>query len=224
MTFSIVARCETSRQLGVAAVTAMPAVGKLVCYAWPGAGAVATQARVNPYLGIDGVRLLREGMTAAEALQRLKSEDPRFDLRQVALVDASGRTAAWTGSGCPDWAGDLSQEGFSVQGNRLAGPQVLEATARAFVEGRDLPLVDRLMAALEAGVAMGGDTKGEHSANVYVVDTEEYPLWDIRVDEHRNPIGELRRLYKVVGHQLLPQIKKMSTRANPAGEHGEEVA
>ncbi|GAA0569398.1 DUF1028 domain-containing protein [Caenispirillum bisanense] len=224
MTFSLVARCPRSGQIGVAAATAMPAVGKLLTHARAGLGAVATQARLNPYLGIDGLRHLAAGLTAAEVVERLCRDDPRIATRQMAVVDAAGRTSAWTGPDCPDWAGSLAGEGFSVQGNRLAGPHVLEAMAAAFLADRALPLAERFLAALEAGVESGGDTKGEQSATIYIMDTEEYPLWDIRVDQHERPVVELHRLHDIFRDQLLPHIKKMPTRANPAGEAGEDDA
>lgn len=224
MTFSLVARCQKTGQFGVAAATAMPAVGKLLTHAFTGVGAVATQARLNPYLGIDGLDLLRQGMTAGEVVERLKQQDPRHDLRQFAVVDPAGGCGAWTGSGCPGWAGHHLDDGFSVQGNRLAGPEVLRAAAETFKALFDQPLDKRLVEALAAGDAAGGDTKGERSATIYVVDTEEYPLWDIRVDEHARPVEELRRLHSVFSQDLVPEIRRMPTRANPAGEHGEHVA
>jgi uncharacterized Ntn-hydrolase superfamily protein len=224
MTFSIVARCQKTGQFGVAAATAMPAVGKLLTHAFTGVGAVATQARLNPYLGIDGLELLRQGLAAAEVVELLKQRDPRSDLRQFAVVDPSGETAAWTGSGCPDWAGHHLDDGFSVQGNRIAGPQVLRAAATAFKQWGEWPLDKRLVEALTAGDEAGGDTKGERSATIYIVASEEYPLWDIRVDEHDRPVEELRRLHGVFQDELVPEIVKMPTRANPAGEHGEHVA
>ncbi|WP_274425252.1 DUF1028 domain-containing protein [Chelativorans sp. YIM 93263] len=224
MTFSIVAKCAKTGQFGIAAATAMPAVGKLLTHAFTGVGAVATQARLNPYLGVDGLDLLRQGLSADEVVERLKHRDPRADLRQFAVVDASGGRAAWTGSGCPDWSGHHLDDGFTVQGNRLAGPHVLRAAAETFKQMADSPLDKRLVEALTAGDQAGGDTKGERSATVYVVDTEEYPLWDIRVDEHERPVEELRRLHDVFSRDLLPQILKMPTRANPAGEFGEDVA
>lgn len=224
MTFSLVAKCRRTGQFGIAAATAMPAVGKLLTHAFAGAGAVATQARINPYLGIDGLEHLRKGLAAEAVIEMLKQEDPRMDLRQVAVVDAAGRTAAWTGEGCPGFAGHHQGDGFSVQGNRLAGPRVLQAAAETFTSLFDRPLDERLVHALAAGDAEGGDRKEERSATIYVVDTEEYPLWDIRVDEHERPIEELRRLHEIFRTDLLPQIKRMPSRANPAGEHGEETA
>lgn len=151
MTFSIIARCPHSGQFGVAAATAMPAVGKLLSHAAAGAGAVATQAQVNPYLGLDGLDMLRHGLSAQEALQRLRSSDPCMELRQCALIDARGDTVCWTGDKCIPWAGSLTGEQFSVQGNRLVGPQVLEAVAGAFRQAPERPLIERLIEALAAG-------------------------------------------------------------------------
>ncbi|HEX6245709.1 MAG TPA: DUF1028 domain-containing protein [Polyangiales bacterium] len=217
MTLSIVARCSSTGQFGVAAITAVPAVGKLLAHAAARTGAIATQARVNPYLGIDGIALLRDELNADEVLQRLKGADPRIEARQLAIVDAEGRTAAFTGCECLAWAGALAGEGFSVQGNRLEGPAVLEAAATAFRQHAAMPLPARLIEALVAGYAAGGDRHDEESAAVYVVDTEDYPLWDVRVDQHAQPLAELRRLYAVFRERLLPEILRMPTRANPAG-------
>ncbi|MGE8295494.1 MAG: DUF1028 domain-containing protein [Pseudomonas sp.] len=222
MTFSIIARCPHSGQFGVAAATAMPAVGKLLSHAAAGAGAVATQAQVNPYLGLDGLDMLRHGLSAQEALQRLRSSDPCMELRQCALIDARGDTVCWTGDKCIPWAGSLTGEQFSVQGNRLVGPQVLEAVAGAFRQAPERPLIERLIEALAAGDRCGGDRHGESSAVIYVVDQEEYPLWDIRVDHHLDPIAELRRLHDVFAREVLPEILAMPTRDNPAGKAAED--
>ncbi|PIA67696.1 DUF1028 domain-containing protein [Pseudomonas sediminis] len=222
MTFSIVARCPRTGQFGVAAATAMPAVGKLLSHAAAGAGAVATQAQVNPYLGLDGLALLRQGLSAKEALERLKGTDPCMELRQCALIDAQGDSLCWTGDKCLPWAGSLSGEQFSVQGNRLVGPQVLDAVAEAFRHAEERPLIERLIEALAAGDRCGGDRHGESSAVIYVVDQEEYPLWDIRVDHNLDPVAELRRLHKVFAREVLPEILAMPTRDNPAGLAAED--
>ncbi|MDH1209731.1 DUF1028 domain-containing protein [Pseudomonas chengduensis] len=222
MTFSIVARCPRSGQFGVAAATAMPAVGKLLSHAAAGAGAVATQALVNPYLGLDGLALLRQGLSAKEVLERLKATDPCMELRQCALIDAQGDSLCWTGDKCLPWAGSLSGEQFSVQGNRLVGPQVLDAVAEAFRHAEKRPLIERLIEALAAGDRCGGDRHGESSAVIYVVDQEAYPLWDIRVDHHLDPVAELRRLHKVFAREVLPEILAMPTRDNPAGLAAED--
>lgn len=224
MTFSLVARCARTGQFGVAAATAVPAIGKLLTHAAPGIGAVATQAQLNPYLGIDGLRHLRDGLAAAEVRERLICEDPRIALRQFAVIDREGRTAPFTGAECLGWAGSLEGEDFSVQGNRLAGEQVLTHAASVFERMRGKSLAERFLEALAAGDAVGGDRKGEISATIYIMDTEEYPLWDIRVDAHPDPIRELRRLYRIFEEQLLPEIRKMPTRANPAGSADERTA
>lgn len=218
MTFSIIARCTRTGQFGLGAVTAMPAVGKLVTYAFPKIGAVATQALVNPYLGIDGIELLRNGLDARQVLERLMHNDPEIELRQFAVMDGSGTSAVWTGSTCLDWAGHAVFPNLCIQGNRLTGADVIPAVREAFDAHADLPLAGRLVEALAAGDAHGGDRKKEHSATIYVVEREEYPLWDIRIDEHDDPIGELRRVYGVFGRELLPHIRRMSTRRNPMGE------
>lgn len=222
MTFSIVARCPRTGQFGVAAATAMPAVGKLLSHAAAGAGAVATQALVNPYLGLDGLALLRQGLSAKEVLERLKATDPCMELRQCALIDAQGDSLCWTGDKCLPWAGSLSGEQFSVQGNRLVGPQVLDAVAEAFRHADKRPLIERLIEALAAGDRCGGDRHGESSAVIYVVDQEAYPLWDIRVDHHLDPVAELRRLHDVFAREVLPEILAMPTRDNPAGKAAED--
>jgi len=222
MTFSIIARCERSGQFGVAAVTALPAVGKLVTHAHPGAGAVATQARLNPYLGIDGVALLQEGLSADAVRSRLVEADPRIEARQFAVIDAEGRTATFTGIECLDWAGSREGPGYSIQGNRLAGEHVIDSIAVVMDRDPMLALAERLIDALEAGAMAGGDTKGARSSTIYIVDREEYPLWDIRVDEHDRPIEELRRLHGIFKRELLPEICRMPSRADPGGSNEED--
>jgi uncharacterized Ntn-hydrolase superfamily protein len=221
MTFSLVARCARTGQFGIAAVTAVPAVGKLLTHAAAGVGAVATQARVNPYLGIDGLDLLRQGLSAGAVHEALLTTDPAIHFRQFAVIDREGHTAVFTGEACLDWCGSLQRDGFSVQGNRLAGPHVLTRAADRFEVMPDEPLADRLLEALAEGVAAGGDVKGEVSATVYVMDTEAYPLWDIRVDHHLEPLTELRRLHEVFREKVVPEIRDMPTRENPAGTEGE---
>ena len=224
MTFSLIARCPDTGLFGIGAATAVPAVGKLLTHAQGGVGAVATQAKLNPYLGIDGLRLLQHGRTAPEVLQILSSEDPRAESRQFAVIDREGGTAAWTGKDCIPWAGAVQHRDFSVQGNRLAGPHVLDAMARAYQDSAGKPLDERLMEALEAGDKAGGDIKGERSATIYIVGAEEYPLWDIRVDANPDPFTELRRLHDIFRRKLIPEIRDMPTRANPAGEPAERDA
>jgi uncharacterized Ntn-hydrolase superfamily protein len=221
MTCSIVARCPRTNQFGVAATTAVPAVGKLLTHAAPNAGAIATQARLNPYLGIDGMRFLEQGYSARETLDRLIASDPRAQARQVAVLDGNAGTAVWTGNECLDWAGSIERAGFSVQGNRLAGPEVLDAMVSAFMKKPEASLDERFIETLEAAIAAGGDREGEISATIFIMDTEEYPLWDIRADHHTNPVKELRRLHTVFAEEVLPEIRAMPTRAEPGGSETE---
>lgn len=213
MTFSIVARCVRSGQFGVAAGTELPAVGKLLAYASAGAGAVATQGTVNPYLGIDGVRLLTlEGKTARDVMEEVLSRDPAAQHRQLALVDRHGGFAQWTGRECKPWAGERRGADFAVQGNLLEGPEVLDAAAASMEASGDQPLVERLFAALVAGEAKGGDRRGTRSATILVMEKNEYPLWDVRVDDHPQPMEELRRLMVVFAESLVPMIRHMPNR------------
>jgi len=212
MTFSVVARCARTGKCGVGAATAATAVGKLASHAMARNGAVATQALINPYIGYDGLRLLEHGHSARDTLNLLLANDPHPEQRQVGIVDREGNTAAWTGAENIAWAGDRQGRGFSVQGNRLAGPQVLEAVIDVMHATEDKELAERLLLAIEAGDAEGGDLKGERSSNIFVFDREEYPQWDIRVDDHDEPVRELRRLFHLFQDELLPHMERMPTR------------
>ncbi|WP_062225794.1 DUF1028 domain-containing protein [Aureimonas frigidaquae] len=212
MTLSIVAKCPRSRQFGVAAATEMPAVGKFLSYAFPAFGACATQALVNPYLGIDGCKLLSLSVSAEGTVKTVLEDDPQREQRQFAAVDKEGRSYAFTGSQCLPFAGHRTGPNASVQGNRLAGPQVLDAMLAAFETDVGDDLVNRLIAALAAGIYAGGDQAGERSANVYIVAEEEYPLWDIRVDDHPDVVAELRRLRDVFREELYPHVLDMPSR------------
>lgn len=221
MTLSIIARCAQTGQFGISATTALPAVGKLLDHAHTGLGAVATQGKLNPYLGIDGIRLLEQGRTAREVVDELSRADDMAARRQFAVIDSRGETAVWTGDCCKDYAGSIEGDGFSVQGNRLTDRGVIEAAARSYEAHRGAPLVERLLNSLAAGVDAGGDRLGEQSASILVVADQEYPLWDIRVDQHDRPIVELVRLKQVFQEELYPHILLMPTRENPAGQPGE---
>lgn len=217
MTFSVVARCARTGQLGVAIATAIPGVGALCCAARARTGVVATQAWVNPYLGGDGLDLLGSGVAAEDAVQTLVAADPGRDDRQLLVADAAGGAAAWTGTSCTGWAGHRTGASFAVAGNMLTGPEpVARMTEAMGVEGVE-PLAERLLAALEAGQAAGGDRRGRQSAALLVVDREAYPAVDLRVDEHHEPVGELRRVWEVARRQLLPFVATLPTRADPHG-------
>lgn len=217
-TFSISARCVRTGMLGVAVSTAVPGVGGICPFVQPGLGAVATQSWVNPYLGIDGLALLAQGMTAQETLDKLLADDPGRDVRQLGIVDGAGRSAAWTGPQCTAWFGHITGPDFSVQGNMLVGERTIQAMAEAFTGSHALPLPERLVGVLEAGQAAGGDKRGRQSAALLVHDKEEYPYASLRVDDHPYPVAELRRVFEVARHQLLPFMEGMPTRENPVRE------
>lgn len=205
MTFSIVAWDPDTGMTGVAVATKHLAVGALVPHAKAGIGAIATQAQTNPLLGIRGLRIL-ERRTAAESIYDetpadavidilLRDDDQRHE-RQVHLVDHNGHTAAWTGKDCVDWAGHFTFQNFSVAGNMLVGEETLLAMAEAYQYSHGVGFCDRLLRALEAGDAAGGDKRGRQSAALYVMHTDVYPHLDLRVDHHAHPVSELRYLFE----------------------------
>lgn len=222
-TFSIAARCKRTGMFGVAVSTAVPAVGGICSFIKEGVGAIATQSWVNPYLGIDGLKLLESGLSAQEALDRLMADDPGRDSRQLGIVDTQGRAAAYTGADCVDWAGHEIGDGFTVQGNMLVGAETVQNMAQAARQSEAFDLPERLMLVLEAGQAAGGDKRGKQSAALKVYNVEAYPWLDIRVDEHRNPVAELRRIFEIAKHQLLPFIKGMPSRQDVLGGLPEDV-
>ena len=206
MTFSIVARDAHARQLGVAVASKFLAVGAVVPWLEAEIGAIATQALSNTRYGPDGLALLREGATAREALDAMLSADPGRDDRQAGIVDARGRGATHTGQSCMAWAGGRTGLGYAAQGNILTGPGVVDAMAESF-ESSDGALAERLLLALGAGDAAGGDRRGRQSAAIVVVQPQggyggnDDSLVDLRVDDHADPVAELRRLYAI--HELL---------------------
>ena len=198
-TYSIAARDPASGQLGVAVESHWFSVGSLVAWAEAGVGAVATQATIEPGYGPLGLGLMREGVPACEALPRLLAKDQGRALRQVAMVDASGCAVAHTGGRCIEAAGHLVGEGFSVQANMMAGPDVWPAMARAY-RACTGDFTERLLAALEGGQAAGGDVRGQQSAAILIVAAQstdrpwEDTLLELRVEDHPRPLVELRRL------------------------------
>lgn len=216
VTFSVVARCPDSGMLGVAISTAIPAVGAL-CPAVVGrAGALTSQAWVNPYLRIDGMAVLRSGGSADDVL-RLLDEDPGGETRQVGVVDAHGRSAAFTGADCVPWCGHVMDEGYAIQGNMLVGEETLLAMETTWHHSAGSHLAERLVACLESGQGAGGDLRGRQSAALLVADREEYPLVDLRVDDHPEPVDELRRIWSLTRVQLLPFMQLLPSRNDPAG-------
>lgn len=218
-TFSITARCEQTGMLGVAVSTARPCVGGLVPYAKAGVGAIATQALVNPYFGIDGLVLLEQNGNAEYTKSQLLEIDTDGDLqkRQFAVVDAKGQCAAFTGQDTVDWAGHIIGDGFVVCGNMLVGKETIKKMADAYQNMNELPFPERLLLALEEGQKAGGDKRGKQSAALYVVHQEVYPLVDIRVDENQDPVFELKRIYHVCQKDLFPYLKKAPKRYSVEG-------
>jgi uncharacterized Ntn-hydrolase superfamily protein len=216
MTWSVVAR-DASGAFGVAVATKFFAVGALCPHARSGVGALSTQALVNPLYGGKGLDLLAAGVPPDEAIKSLTGPDDGRAQRQVHMIDAHGRIAAWTGEACIDWCGHLIRGDFSVAGNMLAGPQVIERTAAAYEAGRALPFAERLIAALEAGEAAGGDKRGKQAAALLIHTTEEYPFLDLRVDDHEDPLRELRRLYDKSLERYQPFLSCLPSRGRPSG-------
>ncbi|MET3926318.1 DUF1028 domain-containing protein [Devosia sp. 2618] len=190
MTYSIVARDPKTGALGVATATAGPAVGALVPHVRAGIGAVATQAMTNPYLAFDGLEKLGS-MAAKSAMAAALAVDAEHDRRQVIMIDRYGETAAWTGSLCDGFAGHLQGVDVAVAGNLLTGPTVLQAMMEAF-RGEDLG--ERLLAALVAGEAAGGDRRGTSSAALKVYSNQQFADVDLRVDWSARPLPALAEL------------------------------
>lgn len=216
MTWSIIARDAATGALGVGIATRFFAVGSLCPHAQSGVGALSTQALVNPHYGRQGLELLRAGVAAAEVVKRLVAPDEGREHRQLHVIDAAGRIAQHTGAQCVDWAGAVAGEGFSVAGNMLANEHVIQQTARAFHESKK-PFAERLICALQAGEAVGGDKRGKQSAALLICSTEDYPELNLRVDDHADPLAELSRLYHKAHERFVPYLKCSPSKARPWG-------
>jgi uncharacterized Ntn-hydrolase superfamily protein len=217
MTWSIIARDSVTGQIGIAVATKFFAVGARVPHIAAGIGGVATQALVNCYYGIDGVRMLRDGKSPEAIVAALIAEDEGRESRQLHILDAHGRIAAHTGKDCVDWCGHVKGDGYSIAGNMLAGAAVLDDTAKVYVANERLPLAQRLVAAMRAGEAAGGDKRGKQSAALLIHDTEEWSALDLRVDDHADPLSELERLERVSRERWVHFREFLPTRKNPAG-------
>lgn len=217
MTFSIAARDEDTGAFGVAVSTKFFGVGSLCPFVRAGIGAVATQAFVNPTFGPRGLRLLKEGQSAHEVLDVLISSDDGREHRQLHLVDRQGGVAAWTGKETVSWAGHGPRAGFSVAGNMLVGEPTIMRMAEMYEANQGIEFAERLLRALEAGQAAGGDKRGRQSAALKVATTEKYLHLDIRVDDHPDPVAELRRLFEEAKKEYLPLKQFLPSRAKPAG-------
>ena len=217
MTYSILVKDSLTGAFGAAVASRFFAVGALCTHADGRAGALSTQALVNPMYGPDGMALLRDGAPAAAVVEALVAPDPGRDQRQLHVVDAAGRVAQHTGAACVTWAGHRGGAHISVAGNMLAGPAVIDAMLAGF-EAATGPLAARLIAALQAGEDAGGDKRGRQSAAVRVHTADPYPDLDIRADDHPDPLAELRRLHGVSLERYAVFRRFLAGRDNPWGE------
>jgi uncharacterized Ntn-hydrolase superfamily protein len=217
MTWSIIARDNATGQFGIAVATRFFAVGARVPHIAAGIGGIATQALVNPYYGIDGLKLLREGRAPRETVETLIAADNGRESRQLHIMDAGGRIAAHTGRECVDWCGHIAGKNFSIAGNMLAGARVLDDTAKAYIANETLPFAQRLIAAMRSGEAAGGDKRGKQSAALLIYSDEEWSALDLRIDDHSDPLRELERLEQVSRERWVHFRKYLPSRKNPAG-------
>ena len=217
MTFSIIARDEATGRFGVAVASKFFAVGARNVVAKTGVGAVVSQGLMNPYYGPRCLALLGAGATAKDAVRLLTAADEGSQLRQLHVMDRTGAFAAHTGRECPDWCGHLKGDTFSVAGNTLTGGAVLEAVASVYEENQAMPFARRMIAAMQAGEAAGGDSRGRQSAALLVHDGEEYSLLDLRVDDHPDPLAELARLEEVARESWVHVRRILPSTENPHG-------
>jgi uncharacterized Ntn-hydrolase superfamily protein len=217
MTWSIIARDKATGCFGIAVATRFFAAGARVPFIAAGVGAIATQALVNPFYGTRGLRLLRDGKPADAALDALVAGDDGRDHRQVHIIDANGRIAAHTGTECIGWHGHVAGDGFSIAGNMLVGAGVLDQTASAYQAGKALPFPRRLVAAMLAGEAAGGDKRGKQSAALLIYGEEEWSDLDLRVDDHAEPLSELERLERVSRERWMSFRRFLPGRRDPVG-------
>jgi uncharacterized Ntn-hydrolase superfamily protein len=217
MTYSIVARDPATGYFGVAVASRFFAVGSLVPHIRGRLGAIATQAFISPVYGVEGLELLAQGEAPEDIVRLLTERDEGREHRQFHLIDAQGRNAAFTGGRCVGWAGHLLGDNVSVAGNMLEGPQVVAAALRAYQDSGELSLPERLMTALEAAEAVGGDKRGRQSAALTVYRDQAYAWLDLRSDDHAEPLAELRRLYAVAQERYLHYAEMMPTRENVHG-------
>ena len=217
MTWSIIARDKATGQFGIAVATCFLAVGARVPYIAAGVGGIATQALVNPYYGIDGLKLLHEGRHPRDIVETLIAADSGRESRQLHIMDANGRIASHTGRDCVDWCGHIEGDGFSIAGNMLAGARVLDDTAKTYNARQELPFAQRLIAAMRSGEAAGGDKRGRQSAALLIYGEEEWSALDLRVDDHGDPLAELERLEQVSRERWVHFRQFLPSRNNSAG-------
>jgi uncharacterized Ntn-hydrolase superfamily protein len=217
MTWSIIARDDATGRIGIIVATRFFAVGAAVPFIKTGVGAVASQAFINPHYGPAGLTHLQQGRSAVDTVALLTAADEGRDHRQLHMMDKANRFAAHTGAACIDWCGHTIRPTFSMAGNMLAGPEVIDATARVYEENMAVPFARRMILAMKAGEAAGGDKRGKQSAALLIHDDEDYPLYDLRVDDHPDPLVELTRLQGVARERYLHFRRRMPSKAAPAG-------
>jgi len=217
MTWSIVAHDPNFEAFAVAVATKAFAVGASCPFVRAGVGAVSTQSMTNRYLGPAILDAMARGLPPAAAIEGALAGDDGRGIRQVHAVDRHGRTAAWTGQNCVEWCGSLAAGGISVAGNMLAGEATIAATLACWKANQGQPMPDRLMLAMEAGEAAGGDRRGKQSAAMVMVTTEDFPDLNLRVDDHAEPLAELRRLLGVWKTEGVPRLGTAPSKARPSG-------
>ncbi len=216
MTWSLIAR--DNGRFGLIVATRFFAVGMLCPHVASRVGAVATQALLNPFYGLEGLAMLRDGVAANDVVQRLTAADDGRDQRQLHVMDAAGRIAAHTGKACVDWCGHLSGADYSIAGNMLAGERVLTETAAAYEANAALSFPRRLIAAMKAGEAAGGDKRGKQSAALVICGEEAWPDLELRVDDHADPLAELERLEAVSRQRFVHFARYLPSHKNRTGE------
>ena len=217
MTWSIIARDKDSGSLGIAVASRFFAVGAIVPWIRSGVGAVASQAMANPTLGSAILDRLQEGESVQSALDNAWGGDNGAAVRQVHVLDRHGNRAAHTGGDCIRWCDDMGGKYLSVAGNMLVGGEVLQACLNEYNDKSALPFSERLLASLLAGDAAGGDKRGKQAAALKIYTTEDYPDWDIRVDDHPDAPAELARIFSVGQGAYAAYKDFIPTRGNPAG-------
>ncbi|MEI7712172.1 MAG: DUF1028 domain-containing protein [Rhodospirillales bacterium] len=217
MTWSIVAHDPDTNAFAVAVATKAFAVGASCPFVRAGVGAVSTQSMTNRYLGPAVLDGLARGLAPAAAIEGALAGDEGKGLRQIHAVDRYGRTAAWTGQNCVMWCGNVAADGISVAGNMLAGEPTIADTLAAWKANDRVSLTERLMLAMEAGENAGGDRRGRQSAAMLMTTTEDFPDLNLRVDDHVQPLVELRRLLGVWRQEGVPRLGTSPSKANPSG-------
>jgi uncharacterized Ntn-hydrolase superfamily protein len=216
MTWSILARDPATGEIGVAVATRFFAVGALAVHAEGEVGALATQALINPMYAITGLPRLRAGEDPEAIVAALLAGDAGREHRQLHILDGSGRIAAHTGADCVGWCGSVRAANVSIAGNMLAGPDVVSRTLEAFTAAHG-SMAERLLTAMDAGEAAGGDKRGKQSAALKVCSRDPYPDLDIRTDDHPDPLAELRRLHRVARERFVHFRRFLPGADSPCG-------